>query len=168
MSARGRLQPVPQADIRNKGARGRAVQGQGATDYACANKIFNSLSREYGINNNKRAGKWALVHKEYIFNPNVLSFVPDKDVLTAIGKRLGERILMQKQRDFDVANDTPNKLRNKYVVEIDDQNKEWMVVVLRGGRLLKDDDRKGDENNIVSREEWEEGKDEDHQKLKAR
>ena len=81
----------------------------------------------------------------YIFNPNVLSFVPDKDVLMAIGKRLGERILVQKQRDFDVANETCNKLRNKYVVEIDDQNKEWMVVAPRSGRWSKDDNGEGDE-----------------------
>ena len=130
-------------------------------DYPCADEIFDLLSREYSININDRAGKWALVHKEYAFNPNVSSFVPDKDVLAAIGKRLGKRILAQKRRDFDVADNIRNELCDKYVVEIDDRNKEWMVVVPRGGRWLKDNDGEGDENNIVSREEWEEGEDED-------
>ncbi len=55
-------------------------------DYACIDKIFNLLLRKYGINIDNRAGKWALVHEEYIFNPNALSFVPNKDVIAAIGK----------------------------------------------------------------------------------
>ena len=81
-------------------------------------------------------GTWALVHKEYAFNPDVSLFVPDKDVLAAIGKRLGKRILARKRQDFDVA--------DEYVGEINDQNKEWMVVVPRGGRWSKDDDGEGD------------------------
>ena len=80
--------------------------------------------REYGINIDDRPGKWALVHEEYAFNPDVSSFVPDKDVLAATGKRLGKRILARKRQNFDVASDIRNKLCNKYMVEIDDQNKE--------------------------------------------
>ena len=115
--------------------------------------------REYGININDRPGKWALVHKEYAFNPNVSSFMPDEDVLTAIGFRLGKRILVRKCWDFYVADDIRNELCNEYVVEIDDQNKEWMVVAPRGGRWSKDKDGEGGESNIISREEWEEGED---------
>ena len=59
-------------------------------DYARTNEIFDLLSRGYGINIGDRAGEWALVHKEYAFNPNVLFFVPDKDLLVAIGKGGGE------------------------------------------------------------------------------
>jgi hypothetical protein len=110
-----------------------------ATDYAHADKIFDLLLREYGININNRAGKWAPVHKkEYIFNPNVSSFVPNEDVLAAIEKRLGKRILAQKHRDFDVADNTRYKLCDKYVVETNDQNKEWMVVAPRGGWWSKE------------------------------
>ena len=115
--------------------------------------------REYGINIDDRPGKWALVHEEYAFNPDVLSFMPDEDVLAAIGKRLGERILTRKRWDFDVADDIRDELCNEYVVENDNQNKEWMVVAPRGGRWSKDNDGEGDESNIISREEWEEGED---------
>ena len=85
----------------------------------------------------------------------------DEDVLAAIKKRLGERILAQKRHDFNVADDTCDKLHNKYVVEIDNQNKEWMVVAPRGRGWSKNDNRERDESNIVSREEWEEGEDKD-------
>ena len=60
---------------------------------------------------------------------------------TTIGKRLGERILAPKRQDFDAVDNMRDKLRDEYVVEIDDQNK----------------DGEGDESNIVSREEWEDG-----------
>ncbi len=68
---------------------------------------------------------------------------------------------MPKRWDFDMADDIRNKLWDKYVVEIDDQNKEWMVVAPRGGRWSKDDNGEGYESNIVSREECEEGEDKD-------
>ena len=76
---------------------------------------------------------------------------------TTIGKRLGERILAPKRQDFDAVDNMRDKLRDEYVVEIDDQNKEWMVVAPRGGWWSKDKDGEGDESNIVSREEWEDG-----------
>ena len=128
---------------------------------AHADKIFGLLLREYSININDRAGKWTLVSKAYAFNPNVLSFVPNKDILAAIGKRLGKRILAQKRQDFNVADNIRDKLPDEYVVEIGDQNKEWMVVASRGGQWSKDNNGEGDESNIMSREEWEEGEDKD-------
>ena len=128
---------------------------------AHADKIFSLLLREYSININDRAGKWTLVSKAYAFNPNVLSFVPNKDILAAIGKRLGKRILAQKRQDFNVADNIRDKLPDEYVVEIGDQNKEWMVVASRGGQWSKDNNGEGDESNIMSREEWEEGEDKD-------
>ena len=45
-----------------------------------------------------------------------------------------------------MANDMRDKLRDEYVVEID-QNKEWMVVAPRGRRWLKDNNGEGDESN---------------------
>jgi len=136
-------------------------EAKAATDYARADEIYDSLSREYDINIDDRAGEWALKHEEYLFNSDMSSFVPDEDVIVAIGKKLGERILARKRRDFDLADDIRDELRDEYVVEIDDQNKEWMVVAPRGGMWSKDDDGGGDESNIVSREEWEAEEDED-------
>ena len=99
-------------------------EAMATTDYDRAIKIFDSLLREYSININDRAGEWALIHEEYAFNLNMSSFVLNEDFLTAIGKRLGERILVRKCRDFGVAEDIRNELWDKYVVEIDNQNKE--------------------------------------------
>jgi hypothetical protein len=39
-----------------------------AMDCACIDEIFDSPLREYGININNRAGKWTLIHEEYVFN----------------------------------------------------------------------------------------------------
>jgi hypothetical protein len=38
-----------------------------------------------------------------------------------------------KCRNFDLADDICNKLRNKSVVGINDGSKEWMAVTSRGG-----------------------------------
>ncbi len=94
-------------------------KAKAATDYACADEIFNLLLREYGINIDNRAGNWALVHKE--FNPNVLSFVPNENVIMAIGKKLGKRILVRKRRDFDLAEKVHNELCNGYIMEINNK-----------------------------------------------
>ena len=99
-------------------------EAMATTDYDRAIKIYDSLLREYSINIDDRAGKWALIHEEYAFNLNMSSFVPNEDFLTTIVKRLGERILVRKCRDFGVAEDIRNELWDKYVVEIDNQNKE--------------------------------------------
>ena len=50
------------------------------------------------------------------------------------GKRVGERILLQKHWDFAVADNIRAELCDKYVVEINNHNKEWMVMAPRGGR----------------------------------
>ena len=79
-----------------------------------------------------------------------------------IRKRLGKRIVVRKCPDFDVADDICNELRDEYVLmEINNQNKEWMVVATRGRRWSKDDDGAGDESNTVSKEDYEEGENED-------
>jgi hypothetical protein len=40
-------------------------EAKAVTEYAHVDEIFDSLSREYGVNIDDRAGDWALVHKEY-------------------------------------------------------------------------------------------------------
>jgi hypothetical protein len=128
-------------------------KAKAATNYARADKIFNLLSREYGVNIKDRANKWALIHEEYAFNPDALSFVLSKDVIAAISRKLGERILAQKRRNFDQADNISNELRNKFMVEIKDETKEWMAVVPRGGWWSNNNDKGGYEGSIVSREE---------------
>ena len=61
-------------------------EAKAGTDYACADKIFNLLLREYRINIDNRAGEWDMVQKEHAFDPNMSSFIPDEDVLVVIGK----------------------------------------------------------------------------------
>ncbi len=134
-------------------------EAKAVMDYDRADLIFDSLTREYEINIDDRAGEWALLHEEYVFNADMSSFVPDDDLRVVIGKKLGERILARKRRDFDLADDIRDELRDQYVVEIDDGNKEWMVVAPRGGRWSNDDDEGNDDGNIVSKEEWDEDED---------
>ncbi len=45
---------------------------------------------------------------------------------------------MRKRRNFDMANDICKELHDEYVVEIDNQNKEWMVVAPKGRRWSND------------------------------
>jgi len=129
-------------------------------DYDRADEIFDSLTREYGVNIDDRAGEWALLHEEYVFSSDMSSFVPDEDVRAKIGEKLGERILARKRRDFVLADDIRDELRDEYVVEIDNGSKEWMVVAPRGGRWSNDGDESED-GNVVSKQEWDEEEDEE-------
>ncbi|KAL3808132.1 hypothetical protein ACHAXA_004578 [Cyclostephanos tholiformis] len=136
-------------------------EAKAAMDYDRADEIFNYLTREYEINIDNRASEWALLHEEYIFNADMSSFIPDNDKCVMIGKKLGERILARKRRDFDLADDIRDKLCGQYVVEIDDRSKEWMVIAPKGGRWLNDDNEIKDNSNIVSKEEWDKEEDEE-------
>jgi hypothetical protein len=120
-------------------------------DYDRADEIYAELTDKYNVNIDDRAGEWALLNEEYMFNKAESSFIPDESIIAAIGKRLGDRILARKRRDFDLADDIRDELRNDYVVEIDDGNKEWIIVSPRGAMWSNDDD---DGMNVVSKEEW--------------
>ena len=62
-------------------------------------------------------------------NSNAMAIVMDGNGQcngnATIGKRLGKRILAQKCRDFDVANDIHHKLCNKYVMETSRTRSGW-------------------------------------------
>ena len=124
-------------------------------DYDRADEIYAELTAKYNVNIDDRAGEWALLSEEYMFNEAESSFMPEETIIAAIGKRLGDRILARKRRDFDMADDIRDELRNDYVVEIDDGNKEWMIVSPRGAMWdANDDNENGGGMNFVSKEEW--------------
>jgi hypothetical protein len=124
-------------------------------DYDRADEIYAELTAKYNVNIDDRAGEWALLSEEYMFNEAESSFIPEETIIAAIGKRLGDRILARKRRDFDMADDIRDELRNDYVVEIDDGNKEWMIVSPRGAMWdTNDDNENGGGMNVVSKEEW--------------
>jgi hypothetical protein len=83
---------------------------------------------------------------------------PNEDVITAIAKKLGKRILVRKRHKFVLADDIRSYLQDMYVVEIDNWSKAWMVVAPRGGRG-QTTTTKAEESYIVSRKEWEEEED---------
>ena len=124
-------------------------------DYDRADEIYAELTARYNVNIDDRAGEWALLSEEYMFNKAESSFIPEETIIAAIGKRLGDRILARKRRDFDMADDIRDELRNDYVVEIDDGNKEWMIASPRGAMWdTNDDNENGGGMNVVSKEEW--------------
>jgi hypothetical protein len=124
-------------------------------DYDRADEIYAELTAKYNVNIDDRACEWALLSEEYMFNKAESSFMPEETIIAAIGKRLGDRILARKRRDFDMADDIRDELRNDYVVEIDDGNKEWMIVSPRGAMWdTNDDNENGGGMNVVSKEEW--------------
>ena len=128
-------------------------------DYPRADSIFDRLRSEFNVNVDDRAGQWAVLSEEYIMSEST-AFVPEKSIQAEIGKKLGERVLARKRRDFDLADAIREELLTDYVVEIDDQRKEWMVVSPPDGASWSDD--ADDENvNVVSREEWEAEDDDD-------
>ena len=131
-------------------------EAKSTMDYDRADVIFDQLTNDYNVNIDDKSGEWALLHEEYQLNINESSFVPDEKVQAMIGKKLGDRILARKARNFDLADDIRDELLNEYVVEVDDRAKEWMVVSPRGGQWSLNDDDSDNETNIVSKQEWEE------------
>ena len=55
-----------------------------------------------------------------------------------------------------------DELREEYVVEIDDENKEWMIVSPRGA-MWSNNGNDGGRGNIVSKEEWDAEDDKEEQ-----
>ncbi|KAL9181699.1 hypothetical protein ACHAXT_012042 [Thalassiosira profunda] len=129
-------------------------------DYARADDIFARLQTEFNVNVDDRAGEWALLYEEYLLDEEGTSFVPDDDVQMEIGKRLGERILARKARDFGLADRIRDELERDYVVEIDDRSKEWVVVAPEGARWSEDEGDDGEMANVESKQEWEADDDE--------
>ena len=126
-------------------------------DYNRADEIFDSLATDYNVNVDDKNSEWALLNEEYLLDVEGTSLVPDEGVQSAIGKKLGERVLARKARDFDLADNIRDELRREYVVEIDDRSKEWVVVAPEGGEWA-DDEADGD---FVSKEEWDDEDNED-------
>ncbi|KAL3771369.1 hypothetical protein ACHAWU_004642 [Discostella pseudostelligera] len=134
-------------------------EAKSTMDYDRADVIFDQLTNEFNVNIDDKSGEWALLHEEYQLNINESAFVPDENVQVMIGKKLGDRILARKARNFDLADDIRDELLNEYVVEIDDRAKEWMVSNPRGGQWSLNGDN--EVNNIVSKQEWDEEDDVD-------
>ena len=72
-------------------------------DYDRAYEIFDQLTNEYTVNIDDKSGDCT---KEYQLNVDNSSFVPDEKVQAMIGKKVGERILARKARNFDLAGGT--------------------------------------------------------------
>ena len=108
------------------------------------------LTDKYSVNVDDRNAEWSLLSEEYILSPDT-ALVPEEKVQIEIEKKLGERILARKARNFDLADDIREELLQDYMVDVDDRAKEWMVMEPEGGAWADDDD----ETNIVSKEEWE-------------
>ena len=124
-------------------------------NYARADELFDMLNDKYSVNVDDRNAEWSIVSEEYLLSPDT-AFVPEEKVQIEIEKKLGERILARKARNFDLADDIREELLTVYLVDVDDRAKEWMVIEPEGGKWADDDDDDDDdETNIVSKEEWE-------------
>lgn len=123
------------------------------TNYARADEIFNELADRYNVNVDDRNGEWSLLSEEYLLSPDT-TLVPEEKVQVEIEKKLGERILARKARNFALADEIRDELEEDYLVEIDDRSKEWLIMMPEGGRWADDDDEEEDETNIVSEDEW--------------
>jgi hypothetical protein len=120
-----------------------------------ADEIFRELSDRYKVNVDDRNAEWSLLSEEYLLSPET-TLVPEEKVQAEIVKKLGQRILARKARNFDLADDIRDDLLRNYLVEVDDRSKEWLVLRPAGARWANDDDVDvdGDETNFVSKEEW--------------
>eukprot|EP00577_Skeletonema_sp_RCC1716_P006963 CAMPEP_0113388356 /NCGR_PEP_ID=MMETSP0013_2-20120614/9039_1 /TAXON_ID=2843 ORGANISM="Skeletonema costatum, Strain 1716" /NCGR_SAMPLE_ID=MMETSP0013_2 /ASSEMBLY_ACC=CAM_ASM_000158 /LENGTH=560 /DNA_ID=CAMNT_0000271339 /DNA_START=128 /DNA_END=1810 /DNA_ORIENTATION=- /assembly_acc=CAM_ASM_000158 len=120
-------------------------------NYARADELVDMLTDKYSVNVDDRNAEWSLLSEEYVLSPDT-ALVPEEKVQIEIEKKLGERILARKARNFDLADDIREELLQDYMVDVDDRAKEWMVMEPEGGAWADDED---DETNIVSKEEWE-------------
>lgn len=124
-------------------------------DYDRADAIFAELSDTFDVNVDDKKGEWSLIHEEYLMSPDS-AFVPSEDIQKAIGKKLAERILARKNRNFDLADDIRQELRDEYVVDVDDRTKTWRIDQPEGA-VWSDDDEDDElaSVNVVSKEEFE-------------
>ncbi|KAL7540915.1 hypothetical protein ACHAXR_010475 [Thalassiosira sp. AJA248-18] len=86
------------------------------------------------------------------------------DVALRIVTLLGERVQARKSRDFDLADNIRDDLRNDYMAEVDDWSKDWVVLASEGGSWVDDDD---DGLNVVSKQECDTDVDEEEDEVDA-
>ncbi len=122
-------------------------------NYDRADELFDMLNDKYKVNVDDKRAEWSLLSEEYLLSPDT-AFVPEEKVQIEIEKKLGERILARKARNFDLADEIREELMTVYLVDVDDRAKEWIVMEPEDG-VWADDDNDDDETNIVSQEEWE-------------
>lgn len=128
-------------------------------NYARADELVDMLTDKYSVNVDDRNAEWSLLSEEYVLSPDT-ALVPEEKVQVEIEKKLGDRILARKSRNFDLADDIREELLTVYMVDVDDRVKEWMVMEPEEGAWADDGD--DDETNIVSKEEWDsDGEDKD-------
>ncbi len=122
-------------------------------NYARADELVDMLNDKYNVNVDDRNAEWSLLSEEYLLSPDT-AFVPEEKVQIEIEKKLGERILARKARNFDLADEIREELLTVYSVDVDDRAKEWIVMEPEDG-VWADDDDDDDDTNFVSKEEWE-------------
>lgn len=127
-------------------------QCKAEANYARADELFDMLNDKYNVNVDDRNAEWSLLSEEYLLSPDT-AFVPEEKVQIEIEKKLGERILARKARNFDLADEIREELLTVYLVDVDDRAKEWLVMEPEDGVWADDDD--DDDSNFVSKEEWE-------------
>lgn len=124
-------------------------EAKSVRDYNRADGIFEELADKYSVNVDDRNEEWALYDEEMMLGSNT-PFVPDEEVQKTVGKKLGERILARKNRDFDLADDIRDELTDMFFVEIDDRSKEWTMAApaVTGQSSSSWDEEDGDEEDV--------------------
>jgi hypothetical protein len=107
-------------------------------DFHLSDQLSDELKADYGVKVNDKRREWSI---NTINNADDDAYVPSpiapKDDLTHlmeerskafIQKRLTDREVARKSKDYDMADMIRDELRDDYSVVIDDRTKEWKVV----------------------------------------
>eukprot|EP00957_Ditylum_brightwellii_P113225 8634675-Ditylum_brightwellii.AAC.1 len=107
----------------------KRTEAKTVRDFNLADTIRDGLQNRYGVTIDDRSREWHLSGiEEYVRASDSLPLSEEtEEVLSYVDKRLEERRLAKKSRDFDVADSIRDELYDSYFIVIDDRTKEWSV-----------------------------------------
>jgi hypothetical protein len=110
-------------------------------DFKLSDQLGDELKTKYGVKVNDKRREWSINTINNNSDNNVDAYVPspiapkddpthlvEEESKAFIQKRLTDREVARKSKDYRMADEIRDELKDAYSVEIDDRTKEWKVV----------------------------------------
>jgi len=121
-------------------------------DFRSYNELGDTLLTKYGVHVNDKKREWSLSFVESEEQEVISVYVPspvaplddpthtmDEESKALIQKRLTDRLMARRNRDYALADFIKEKLQEEYSVVIDDRTREWKIATsVKSSDLLKE------------------------------
>jgi cysteinyl-tRNA synthetase len=98
-------------------------------DFGVADDIRDDLRETYGVSLEDKLREWRILSDEYTMCNGPSPSNLDEATIELIGKKLMERSKAKANREYDIADEIRDELRDSYSVNVNDKTREWRVEI---------------------------------------